>query len=268
MRIVQRFGRVDRIGSVNTAVQLVNFWPDVDLDDYINLESRVSGRMVLLDVSATGEENLLETTQGDMNDLAFRRRQLEQLQEGVVDVEDLSGSISLTDLTLNDFRMDLSAQQTDEEEAPLPGLLGVAHLDARLARDGVVPGAVFVLEVEGPTAAQDYPYAPYFLVHVGQDGVVTHPVDQPKPPLDLLRAHATQETSAGRRLSAHTHGLRDMGTYRRLLDVAIEAVTGAQRGRRVASLFSEGPSDVGAGRSVSVDVVAWLALLPAEDVDE
>ena len=90
-------------------VQLVNFWPNMELDEYINLEARVSGRMVLLDISATGEENIIEFSDaGKMNDLEYRRRQLEQLQNEVVDIEDLSNGISITDLTLNDFRMDLS----------------------------------------------------------------------------------------------------------------------------------------------------------------
>ena len=56
VRIIQRFGRVDRLGSRNDQIQLVNFWPNMELDEYINLEARVSGRMVLLDISATGEE--------------------------------------------------------------------------------------------------------------------------------------------------------------------------------------------------------------------
>jgi len=108
VRIIQRFGRIDRLGSRNRIIQLVNFWPNIELDEYINLEARVSGRMVLLDISATGEENIIEFADaGKMNDLEYRRRQLEQLQNEVVDLEDLSSGISITDLTLNDFRMDL-----------------------------------------------------------------------------------------------------------------------------------------------------------------
>ncbi|MFL0460970.1 helicase-related protein [Kytococcus sedentarius] len=261
VRIVQRFGRVDRLGSTNTAVQLVNFWPDVDLDDYIRLEARVAGRMVLLDVSATGEENVLETQAGDMNDLAFRRRQLEQMQQGVVDVEDLSGSVSLTDLTLNDFRMDLAAQEAVSQH--LPGMLGAVELSPRLARQGTAPGAVFLLRVENSPVGKDYPFAPYFVVHVDVEGRVTHRVDDPKSPLELLRAHSEGvDDSAMRRLASSTQGLVNMGTYRQLLDAAIDAVTGVERRRRVASLFAEGPSDVGAGRGAEVDVVAWVALLP------
>jgi superfamily II DNA/RNA helicase len=107
VRIVQRFGRVDRLGTTNTAVQLVNFWPNMDLDSYIHLEKRVSSRMALLDVSATGEENLLATDDAAaMNDLEDRRRQLEQMQNAAPTMEDLAGGLSITDLTLSDFRVD------------------------------------------------------------------------------------------------------------------------------------------------------------------
>ena len=100
VRIIQRFGRIDRLGSKNQVVQLVNFWPNMELDEYINLEARVSGRMVLLDISATGEENIIESSDSDtMNDLEYRRRQLEQLQHEVVNMEDLSDGISITDMT-------------------------------------------------------------------------------------------------------------------------------------------------------------------------
>jgi len=110
VRIIQRFGRIDRLGSRNTAIQLANFWPNMELDEYINLIARVSGRMVLLDISATGEENVIEYDEKkQMNDLEYRRKQMEQLQESVLDLEDMEGSVSITDMTLNDFRMDLSA---------------------------------------------------------------------------------------------------------------------------------------------------------------
>ena len=109
VRIIQRFGRIDRIGSPNERIQLVNFWPNMELEEYINLEQRVSGRMVLLDISATGEENLIEQQSGNqMNDLEYRRKQLLKLQDAVIDLEDLSTGVSIADLTLTDFRIDLA----------------------------------------------------------------------------------------------------------------------------------------------------------------
>ena len=99
VRIIQRFGRIDRIGSPNGRIQLVNFWPNMELEEYINLEQRVSGRMVLLDISATGEENLIEQQSGNqMNDLEYRRKQLLKLQDAVIDLEDLSTGVSIADL--------------------------------------------------------------------------------------------------------------------------------------------------------------------------
>src|SRR6476659_1582121 len=116
VRIIQRFGRVDRIGSLNTQIQLVNFWPNLELDEYLDLESKVSGRMVLLDVSATGEENVIEFQAGNqMNDLEYRRAQLQKLQDAVIDLEDLSSGVSIADLTLNDFRTDLSGFLRDNK---------------------------------------------------------------------------------------------------------------------------------------------------------
>ena len=118
VRIIQRFGRIDRIGSPNERIQLVNFWPNMELEEYLRLEQRVSGRMVLLDISATGEENLIEQQSGDpMNDLEYRRKQLLKLQDAVIDLEDLSSGVSIADLTLTDFRIDLADYLRDAPEA-------------------------------------------------------------------------------------------------------------------------------------------------------
>jgi len=122
VRIIQRFGRIDRIGSPNARIQLVNFWPNIELEEYINLEQRVSGRMVLLDISATGEENLIEQQSGNqMNDLEYRRKQLLKLQDAVIDLEDLGSGVSIADLTLTDFRIEL-AGWLKEHEALLANL--------------------------------------------------------------------------------------------------------------------------------------------------
>ena len=104
VRIIQRFGRIDRIGSENKEIQLVNFWPNMELDEYINLESRVKNRMVMVDVAAAGEENIIADNQ-KMNDLTYRKKQLEELQDRVLDLEDIGNSISITDLTFNDFKI-------------------------------------------------------------------------------------------------------------------------------------------------------------------
>ena len=167
MRIVQRFGRVDRLGTTNASVQLVNFWPNIDLDAYINLETRVSSRMILLDVSATGEENILDVTSSEMNDLDYRRKQLQQMRDSVIDLEDLSSGVSIADLTLNDFRIDLAGfLRTNRSRLDaLP--LGTYAVTEALG-DGenpIPPGVIFCLRAVGEAALAvaepGYPLAPH-----------------------------------------------------------------------------------------------------------
>jgi superfamily II DNA/RNA helicase len=149
VRIIQRFGAIDRIGSPNSQIQLVNFWPNMELEEYINLEQRVSGRMVLLDISATGEENLIEQQSGNqMNDLEYRRKQLLKLQDAVIDLEDLSTGVAITDLTLTDFRIDL-AQFLKAHPGKLEGMpLGACAVTSSIDAD-IPPGVVFCLRAEG-----------------------------------------------------------------------------------------------------------------------
>jgi len=152
VRIIQRFGRIDRIGSTNGSIQLVNFWPNMELEEYINLEQRVSGRMVLLDISATGEENIIEEQSGNqMNDLEYRRNQLLKLQETVIDLEDLSSGVAITDLTLTDFRINL-AEYTREHPDTLKGMpLGCFAVTTSIDAD-IPPGILFCLRAEGAAA--------------------------------------------------------------------------------------------------------------------
>ena len=276
VRIIQRFGRVDRLGTQNSAVQLVNFWPNMDLDSYINLEKRVSSRMALLDVSATGEENLLAADDvAAMNDLEYRRKQLEQMKKAAPTMEDLAGGLSITDLTLSDFRMDASSRPRGElrEMSRWPlALFGVVRFDQSLATDGIGPGAAFLLTMRGETAtfSKSYPLAPHVLAYVNDDGQLAYPLEEPKRVLDVLRRHcldrAQPDPDAVGSFDKATRGGRNMRHYRGLLDVAVKAASGATEENAVASLFSAGPSTLGTGLSVSgletVDVVAWIAVIP------
>ncbi|WP_112642036.1 helicase-related protein [Micromonospora saelicesensis] len=275
VRIVQRFGRVDRLGTTNTSVQLVNFWPNMDLDAYINLETRVSSRMTLLDVSATGEENILDVTSSDMNDLDYRRRQLQQMQSAAPTMEDLAGGLSITDLTLSDFRMDAAARPPEEirEIAGWPlALFGVTRFDKALAGDGLAPGAVFLLKVRDDrfTFSKAYPLAPYVLVYVTDDGRLAHAIEEPKLALDLLRHHCLGSTEPDATVLAEfdklTRSGKSMKHYRDLLDVAVRAASGKAEESMVASLFSAGPSQLGTDATApgleAVDVVAWVAVIP------
>ena len=191
VRIIQRFGRIDRIGSKNDKIQLVNFWPAMGLDEYINLEQRVKGRMKLLDISATGEENIIEGN-GEMRDLEYRRRQLEQLRTEVLDIEDLSGGVSITDLTLNDFRMDLSSfiekNPTLLDKLPT-GIFAVSRNENEKLNDNIKPGIIFCLKnTDGIVDKERNGLSPYLLVYVSDDGEVLYGEKQVKQVLDIYRS--------------------------------------------------------------------------------
>ena len=271
VRIVQRFGRIDRLGSVNERIQLVNFWPNMDLDAYIGLERTVSGRMKLLDVSATGEENIIEADPGNgMNDLEYRRRQLEAMQDQVIDLEDLSQGIAITDLTLNDLRLDL-AQLTDQDREALGRMPLTAHAPVP-ETDGLPPGAIFVLRAETPGAlaaldAKD-PLSPHALVHVSHNGTIHLPHTAPKRILDSLRKLARLEPAEGeqlwKRFDRETRDGLKMESWQTLLEAAIAGVTGTAQERAVDSLFTTGAPQGMSGASGLDDweVVAWFPILP------
>ncbi len=277
VRIIQRFGRIDRIGSPNTQIQLVNFWPNIELDEYINLEARVSGRMVLLDVSATGEENLIEVESGDpMNDLEYRRKQLLKLQESVIDLEDLSTGISITDLTLSDFRMDL-AHYLKEHPETLEHLPLGAFAITTTADEDIPPGIVFCLEVVGPAAERvlepNYPLAPYALVHVSMEGAVRRPYTQAKQVLDALKRTCIGKGLPDSEAIAHwnhqTKQGADMRKVQQLLAEAAASIAGKSQERAIESLFQPGGTHAQAGEFAGqddVEVVGWLVILPEDDV--
>jgi len=272
VRIVQRFGRIDRLGSANARIQLVNFWPNMDLDAYIGLERTVSGRMKLLDVSATGEENIIEADPGNgMNDLDYRRRQLEAMQDQVIELEDLSQGVAITDLTLNDLRLDL-AQLSEEQREALRRMPLTAHAPVPESND-LPAGAIFVLRAETPGAiaaldAKD-PLRPHALVHVRADGMIHLPHTAPKRILDSMRKLARLDPAQGealwRRFDRETRdGLR-MERWQALLEAAITGITGTAQERAVDSLFTTGAPQGMSGASGLDDweVVAWFPILSA-----
>ena len=275
VRIIQRFGRIDRIGSPNLSVQLVNFWPNMELEEYIGLEQRVSGRMVLLDVSATGEENLIEQQSGNpMNDLEYRRKQLLKLQDTVIDMEDLSSGVSITDLTLTDFRIDL-AQYLKEHPGQLENLpLGTYAVTTSIDAD-ISPGIIFCLRAEGIVAAKsqqsDYPLAPIYLAHVGDDGAVLLPYAQAKRILDRLKRLALgrdlPDDGACAKFDKDTRQGEDMRHAQNLLAAAVASVVGKNEERAVASLFSPGGTNAMKGEfagSNDFEVTAFLVVLPSK----
>lgn len=284
VRIIQRFGRIDRLGSKNTQIQLINFWPNMELDEYINLEARVSGRMVLLDISATGEENVIDENAKDMNDLEYRRRQLQQLKDAVIDLEDMSGGVSITDLTLNDFRMDLSGYMNDKarlatlEQTPL-GLYAAVSIDEDMVADGIKPGVIFCLKNirSGKKAVQvddNYPLAPYFLIYVTADAggstVVELNFTQSKKILDLLKReafkHKAPDQPAITEVNRMTRHGRDMSHFQHLLTVAVDSIAGKSEEKGIESLFVKGGTVLTATSSQGIEdfmVVSYLILTAA-----
>ena len=249
VRIIQRFGRIDRIGSKNEVIQLVNFWPTEDLDAYIDLAERVKGRMVLLDVSATGEENIIDEQKSkEMNDLEYRKKQLQKLQNEVVDLEDISGGISITDLTFNDFKIDLMEYMKEHEEelANAPsGLYAIARISDNL-RDTVKPGVIFVLrQIKGARQTKEQnPLFPYYLAYITEDGEVEANFLQAKQVLDYLKKFCSGQKTVAKDLAdvfnAETKHGRRMEKYSALLQKTIEDLIGKKQEVGVASLFSKG----------------------------
>lgn len=276
VRIIQRFGRIDRIGSPNTKVQLVNFWPNMELEEYINLEQRVSGRMTLLDMSATGEDNVIQKDSGNqMNDLEYRRRQLEKLQNAVIDIEDLSSGVSITDLTLTDYRIELARYRKLN-----PNKLETLHMGAfavttsiDIGDPAIPPGAIFCLKAVGSVALSSveagYPLAPHYVVHVGDDGAVLLPYTQAKAVLDALQklcvGRDLPDEGACKRFDKATRKGDDMAHYCKLLSAAVNSILGKREERAVASLFTPGGTHAITGEFQGInefEVVAYVVVLP------
>jgi hypothetical protein len=276
VRIIQRFGRIDRIGSCNERIQLVNFWPNMELEEYINLEQRVSGRMVLLDISATGEENIIEHQSGNqMNDLEYRRKQLLKLQDAVIDLEDLSSGVSIADLTLNDFRIDLSGFLKEHvgrlESLPF-GTFAVTTAQGT-GESAIPPGVIFCLRVVGEAALKaiepGYPLAPHYVVHVGDDGAVLLPFTQAKQALDRLKrlciGRDLADAGACARFDKTTKDGKDMSAVQDLLAKAVASIVGKKEELAVASLFTPGGTRALKGEFQGIndfEVVAFLVVLP------
>ncbi|MEZ5431564.1 MAG: helicase-related protein [Verrucomicrobiales bacterium] len=253
VRIIQRFGRIDRIGSRNESVQLVNFWPVADLDRYLNVKHRVEARMALADLAATQTDNLLEPEQlKDLitDDLRFRDRQLKRLQNEVLDLEDLEDSPSLTNFSLDDFRIELlqflESRRAELEEAPL-GLYAVVPPPDNV-RPAVQPGALFCLrrasqaDQRSATGEKLNPLSPHFLLYVHDDGVVRYSFAQPKETLNLLRSLAAGHPNAFRNLceqfDAATQGGSDMSQYAGLVASALRTIESTFQKRAATNLLS------------------------------
>ncbi|MFO1064127.1 MAG: helicase-related protein [Pirellulales bacterium] len=239
VRIIQRFGRIDRIGSPNATIQLVNYWPDITLDEYINLKERVENRMVIADVTATADDNIL-TPQS--NDIGYRKEQLRRLQDEVIEMEDLKTGVSITDLGLNDFRMDLL--QYMRQDGDLRNLPNGMHTVVPAARDrGIEPGVIFALRNrnDGVNINQVNRLHPYYLIYMRDDGSVVLNQTEVKRILDLVRSacrgHSSPMSPVCAKFNKRTDEGRDMRMYSALLDQAIRSMVDVKDDKDIDSLF-------------------------------
>lgn len=241
VRIIQRFGRIDRIGSTNEYIQLVNFWPDMDLDEYINLKSRVETRMKISIMTSTGDDDLINPE--EKGDLEYRKQQLKRLQEEVVDIEDMSSGVSIMDLGLNEFRLDLLEyikSHEDLEKKP-KGLHAVVP-----ATEELPEGVIFVLKNINNSVNIDNQNRihPFYMVYIGTDGEVICDYLNPKKLLDdirlLCRGKKEPIKELCQRFNEETDDGRDMSDMSELLNKAINSIIDCKEESDIDSLFSAG----------------------------
>ena len=274
VRIIQRFGRIDRIGSINHTVQLVNFFPTKDLDHYLNLKTRVESRMALVDMTATQGDNLLapEEIEGAIQtDLGYRDKQLLRLREEVLDLEDFNENVALNDFTLEDFRIDLMQyienKRKELENAPA-GLYAVVppHPDYPM----IAPGVVFCLQqkVESKENKQINPTHPYFLVYIREDGEIRFNFAQAKQVLEMYRVLCAGVDAPYRELcdlfdKRTAHGA-EMEHYNDLLYKAIQSLSESYGTHAIENLLSGGnlpDSDEHINHMTDFELITWLVIL-------
>jgi SNF2 family DNA or RNA helicase len=246
VRIIQRFGRVDRIGSKNNYIQLINFWPNLSLDEYINLKNRVETRMFMVDTTATGEDNVLTNESTDMD---FRKQQLQKLQSEVVDIEDMDNSISITDLGLNDFRMDLLnyIEQKGDIANVSNGIHTVCQKDTSKNLDD---GVIFVLKNINQNVNIDNTNQlhPFYLVHINKDAEVISNHLSVKNILDTIRYLCKGKdepiASVYEPFNEETKDGKNMGEYSSLLNEAISSIIDTKDETDIESLFSSGGTSI------------------------
>lgn len=241
VRIIQRFGRIDRIGSRNEYIQLVNFWPDITLDEYINLKSKVETRMKIVDMTATGDDNILSDE--EKADLEYRKSQLKRLQEEVVDIEEMSSGISIMDLGLNEFRLDLLdyvKNNPDLDKTPF-GLHAVVPNN-----DDASTGVIYVLKNRNGNVNIDNQNRlhPFYMVYISNDGQIICDHLSPKEMLDKMRYLCKDKKEAipdlYKQFNKETNDGKDMNKFSELLGQAISSIIEVKEQREIDSFLSGG----------------------------
>lgn len=241
VRIIQRFGRIDRIGSKNDVIQLVNYWPDMELDDYIKLKGRVESRMKATVITSTGDDNLLSAN--EKGDLEYRRNQLKKLQNEVVDIEDMDTGVNIMDLGLNEFRLDLLANLKEHPNMDLTpfGMSAVVS-----ASELVEPGVMYVLKNknDGVNIDRSNLLHPFYMVYLSHAGTVICDHLSPKKLLDKMRYACKDKTEPDKALckqfNKETRDGKNMRHYSDLLQSAIESIITVKEESDIDSLFSVG----------------------------
>lgn len=262
VRIIQRFGRIDRIGSRNQCIQLVNFWPDLTLDDYINLKSRVETRMKITVMTSTGDDDLINPE--EQGDLEYRKAQLKRLQEEVVDIEDMSDGISIMDLGLNEFRLDLLdyiKHHGEPDKKPL-------GLHAAVPATGELPeGVIFVLKNINNSVNADNRNRihPFYMVYIGKDGEIICDYLNPKKLLDdirlLCRGKAQPIKEVYERFNRETDDGKNMSEMSELLSEAIDSIIDVKEESDIDSLFSAGGTSALMGQVSGLDDFELICFL-------
>lgn len=264
VRIIQRFGRIDRIGSKNSVIQLVNFWPDVTLDEYIDLKAKVETRMKIVNMTATGDDNILSAD--EKTDLEYRKQQLQRLREEVVDIEEMSTGISIMDLGLNEFRLDLLEyvkRHPEIDKTPF-GL----HAVTATAED-TPPGVIFVLKNRANSVNIDNQNRlhPFYMVYISEDGEVICDHLSPKDMLDKMRFLCKGKTqpipTLYHRFNRETRDGKDMREISSLLDQAISSIIETKEENDIDSLFRPGGTTLGLSTIKGMDdfeLICFLAI--------
>jgi hypothetical protein len=270
VRVIQRFGRIDRIGSPNSQIQLVNYWPDISLDQYINLKERVENRMIITDITATGDDNVLTAKS---TDIAYRKDQLKRLQDEVIELEDVKTGVSITDLGLNDFRMDLL--NYIKENGDLARVPNGMHAVIPARPDlGLQPGVIFALRNIHDTVNvnQQNRLHPYYLTYIGNDGEIIADHTEVKRLLDLIRSsckgHNEPIQAVCKLFNDTTNDGRNMEAYSELLSEAIRSMIEVKEEKDIDSLFSGGKTSALVHTIAGLDDFELIAFLVVQDVGE
>ena len=263
VRIIQRFGRIDRIGSKNSVIQLVNYWPDMELDQYIELKGRVESRMKATVLTSTGNENIL-LPPDEKDDLEYRKQQLQKLQHEVVDIEDMDTGINIMDLGLNEFRLDLLAyikDNPDVEHAP-------CGMDAVVGHSAMAkPGVIYILKNRSNEVNIDQKNLlhPFYMVYISEDGEVICDHLHPKKLLDtmrhLCRGKAEPDKELCNLLNHETKDGKKMDKYSDLLHQAIDSIISVKEESDIDSLFSLGETSALRGEIKGLDDFELITFL-------